>query len=77
MALVEVTPDFDPRGDDKLCRNCDHYNLKLSECRKNAPIIVMVAHGSHVDQSPRLVPSTRWPITRPDDWCGDFDWRKG
>ncbi len=40
------------------------------ECTKRAPIPVVVDRGHLV--TPRFVRRADWPITAPDDECGDF-----
>lgn len=76
MAIVEMPTAAEPKLDDRVCRNCEFYHMQLSECRFKSPVIVMVPRGTNHDGSQRLTPVSQWPTTRPDDWCGDFDWRK-
>lgn len=53
---------------DVVCFNCEYWDRtepenedeKENACRRRAP--------THVDAQGRAV----WPITRFDDWCGDF-----
>lgn len=49
---------------DARCDKCVFWNLLGpfgGYCRKHAPVIV---------QNPG--PTSQWPITGPDDFCGDF-----
>lgn len=45
---------------DEKCETCRYY--KNTTCRRNAPEIGLI--------------EAVWPITKPDDWCGEF-MRKG
>lgn len=56
----------------KVCSNCTHWN-KVSdasgECRRHAPQTVVFK----VDENVKF--ESRFPATKPADWCGDFQIR--
>jgi hypothetical protein len=60
------------------CDTCRFYDgspgAKLAPCRRNAPRSHLVsADGDPEDTRVRGV----WPIVSAEDWCGQFERRKG
>lgn len=53
----------------KACAACLHYqqtSAELGECRRHAPQTVVF----QVDAETRF--ESKFPNTKPSDWCGDF-----
>ena len=49
-----------------FCRECRYSDYLTSECRRRAPKVTVISKGAG-----RQI-STKWPQTKPTDWCGDF-----
>lgn len=72
LATVRPQPEPRPRERSDICRYCEFRHspaLKngtgLDECRRHAPIIV----------SPQR--EAVWPAIAGDDWCGEFEVKRG
>jgi hypothetical protein len=46
-----------------------HTDGSVSDCRRRAPAMVDPHRDAH------LWGSARWPTTKREDWCGDFEAR--
>ncbi len=56
----------------KACTDCRHYqqtSAEIGECRRHAPQTVVF----QVDAKTQF--ESRFPSTKPNDWCGDFSIR--
>lgn len=57
-------------NDSHSCEDCTHWNPMgsddVGECRRHAPIIV---------QRSNVWTDGHWPITSPDDWCGEHEYQ--
>lgn len=68
-----------PHDEDARCEECTfwvdldtpYYGEPLGECHKRAP-------GDYVHRYERDIRTggRRWPDTRGDDWCNEFNYRK-
>jgi hypothetical protein len=55
-----------------LCRfwlNWDSEMTNLGECHRFPPRVAAAHQGDVGDES---ADDRRWPLTSPDDWCGEF-----
>lgn len=53
----------------KACASCAHYKTSTAtrgECRRHAPQTI----AFQVDEGVKF--ESRFPETKPTDWCGDF-----
>lgn len=61
------------------CASCRFHNAPTKECRRRAPVH---ADRSYVNQNQpeagRIAEYlSEWPTVGPDDWCGEFQARRG
>lgn len=54
------------------CEDCKYYQLKVSECRKNPPSLVLHQQYQAVE---RIIfeTKTEFPVVNKDDWCGKYN----
>ncbi len=54
------------------CKSCAFFDSKHDICRKNPPLVqILASRDVHDDPCSETV--TTWPEVEADDWCGEFD----
>ena len=63
------------------CGECKWWNLCTSNCRKSTPkVFLTTSSGAGYDGEACVTTGhtiTRWPTTKPDDFCGEFTPKSG
>ena len=68
------------------CKNCRFFkpnetmpNERMGECRRHAPVVGFKTRFVTVDNQSAGsgAPKTVFALIYPDDWCGDFEEKRG
>jgi len=59
----------------RLCGNCDNYDAPSGECRRTAPVVILITPGLNREENPvnqELGIDSVFPRIAADSWCGEF-----
>lgn len=62
---------------DRNCRGCRYWAVREEEWREREWLADCRRRGPQWDETPAHEGYSgrerKWPVTRPEDWCGDFE----
>lgn len=61
------------------CASCQYFSAPTKECRRRSPAHADRSYvNPHQPENGRVAEyTTEWPTVGSDDWCGDYEARRG